>query len=441
MQISGLPIRMPVPFADTGTKNTIPQTSQVGITAGLASYPTGFPPLTMTPVAAGGVPPLGADFNGILNAITTAIRWANAGMGYPFDAAFASSVSGYPKGALLPNSAFTGYWLNTVDGNSTAPEAADASTTGWVPMLGYGSTAVTLTSSSVTLTSLQASKRRIVLSGALTANVTLYFPAWVGEWTVVNNCTGAYSVTLSTPSGTGVSIPGGSVYEIYGDGTNIVFKLNAKASGLQRFTASGSFTVPAGVTTVYLSGCGGGGGGGGGAGFSSSASSYYAGGGGGGGGGFSVVRYPVSVTPGQVIAVTIGAAGTAGASGAAGASGGAGGTGGATNFGSLATLGGGSAGAGGTGGSATAAGGQGANIGGSWGSDGQSTFGGTGGSGGGGAFGAGGGAGRGGLGAGISAVNGSGFGTGGGGGGGCYSNSGIGGSGSAGMPGYLIVEW
>lgn len=221
MQTSALPSRMPTPFADTGTKNTIPVASQVGITAGAASFTTGFPPLTMTPVAAGGVPPFGADFNGILNAITQAVRWTNAGMAYPFDTAFSTSIGGYPKGALVPNSTFSGYWYNTVDQNTAAPEAADASTTGWVPLMNTGFTSVSLASSSVTLTSLQAAKDRIVLSGTLTANVSLYLPAWTRRWIIVNNCTGPFAVTVSTQSGSGVAIPTAAAAEIYGDGTNI----------------------------------------------------------------------------------------------------------------------------------------------------------------------------------------------------------------------------
>lgn len=222
MQTSGLPTRIAVPFADAGTKNTIPVDSQIGITGGAASFTTGFPPLTMTPVSAGGIPPFGADFNGILNAITNAIRWNVAGSGYPFDSTFATAVTGYPKGALLPASDFSGYWLNTQEANTTNPENSTAATTGWVPGVHYGATALTgLSSSSVTLTTLQAAKPRINLSGTLTANINLVFPAWVRTWTVVNNCTGAFSVTCKTPSGSGVVIASGVTAVINGDGTNI----------------------------------------------------------------------------------------------------------------------------------------------------------------------------------------------------------------------------
>lgn len=249
MQTSGLPTRIAVPFADAGTKNTIPVDSQIGITGGAASFTTGFPPLTMTPVSAGGIPPFGADFNGILNAITNAIRWNVAGSGYPFDSTFATAVTGYPKGALLPASDFSGYWLNTQEANTTNPENSTAATTGWVPGVHYGATALTgLSSSSVTLTTLQAAKPRINLSGTLTANINLVFPAWVRSWTVVNNCTGAFSVTCKTPSGTGVSIPSGTTRNIYGDGTNIQFDLGSAA---YRDVGTGTNQIPDASSFVY----------------------------------------------------------------------------------------------------------------------------------------------------------------------------------------------
>lgn len=76
--------------------------------------------------------------------------------------------------------------------------------------------------------------------------------------------------------------------------------------GIQRFTANGSFTVPAGVTKIWLSGCAGGGGGG----ACPGGTSAIASGGGGGGAGQPVIKLLVPVTPGQVIPIVIGAAGS-----------------------------------------------------------------------------------------------------------------------------------
>lgn len=129
MQTSNKPALIPVPFADSGTKNTIPTAASP--TPGLASLATGFPPVTMTPIPAGGIPPAGADFNGILNLISAAARWAQAGGIYPYDSAFSTAIGGYPKGAVLANADFTGFWLNAVDNNIANPDTGGAN---WLPL-------------------------------------------------------------------------------------------------------------------------------------------------------------------------------------------------------------------------------------------------------------------------------------------------------------------
>lgn len=68
----------------------------------------------------------------------------------------------------------------------------------------------------------------------------------------------------------------------------------------EQFTASGSFVVPAGVTTMMVTICGGGGAG-------ASGSPNFAGGGGGGG---AVYDSIIATTPGETISITIGAGGS-----------------------------------------------------------------------------------------------------------------------------------
>lgn len=347
--------------------------------------------------------------------------------------------SSWREVAMLSSPAFTD--------SPTAPTAAagDSSkllcTTAFAQGLAKGFTYKDVSgSANVTLTAAEAGVGVIVLQGTITANINVILPS-AGQWIVSNRTSGSYLVTVcGSAADAGIQIASGKNSQLWSNATN-VFVGSSDPHGISRFTASGTFTVPAGVTTLYVSGCGGGGGGGGGAGYNTSNSSYYAGGGGGGGAGSQAIRTPISVTPGLVVNVTIGAAGAAGVSGATGATGGNGGDGGSTAFGTALTLAGGGGGKGGTGGSSSASGGAGGAVGGSFGADGQSTFGGSGGSGGGGSYGSGGGAGRGGLGAGVAAIAGAGYGAGGGGGGGCYGNSGVGGSGGAGMPGCLIIEW
>lgn len=427
MQLTNTPAKLVLPFANAGAKNTIPTASQIGIVAGAASLTDGFPPLTRTPLAAGGVPPSGLDMNGIIYELSAILRWANAGGGYAYDGTFAtdSNVGGYPKGARIMRSDGLGYWFNTVENNTTDPEAVGADAAGWVPDFTNGITSVAMASANVTLTALQYGKPIVVITGTLTANLNLIFPNIVNKWTVINNTTGAFTITCKTAAGTGVVVNTAAL--IVGDGTNIqsaitdaaaifgetvatatggtadaitatfapvprypsngvclsVRAANANATATPTFTpnsgvitpqiivkgnnlplvagdiagagywmelawdstltkwvllnpasamlhpgfanlaivtATGNFTVPAGVFTLDVELWGGGGGGGG-----SGAGGGTAGGGGGGG----YARGIFAVTPGQVIACTIGAAGTAGGIG------GPGGAGGTTSFGAM----------------------------------------------------------------------------------------------------------
>ncbi|SEF31330.1 hypothetical protein ABL840_09240 [Variovorax sp. NFACC27] len=225
MQLSSIPAKIAAIFAASApptSKNTIPLTQAGIIQPGQASYDVGFPSITMQPAASGGINPYGQDFNGILFASTGVNLWQSAGGTFPFDSAYATSIGGYPKGALLLRTDGTGYWFNTADNNSNDPEGATP--TGWVPEWQAGITAVTgLTNTNVTLTSLQYGRPVITLAGTLTGNVQIIFPAFASEqWLVVNNTTGNFSITTKTASGTGVVIASASSQAIWSDGTNIL---------------------------------------------------------------------------------------------------------------------------------------------------------------------------------------------------------------------------
>lgn len=223
MNNSAIPSRLTVVFSVSGDKNTIPVNSTSETLAdGLAAMDSGFPPLTRIALSAGGKPPKGQDFNGIFNDVYTRLQWSAAGMGYPFSNEFSAAISGYPKGAIVPASDYSGRWLNLNNGNTVNPESPSGSPTGWVPQSSYGITAISgISGSSIILSSLQAAKERIILTGTLTANINLVFPAWIKGWVVHNNCTGPYSVTCKTASGNGVVVIPGLVSRIFCDGTNI----------------------------------------------------------------------------------------------------------------------------------------------------------------------------------------------------------------------------
>lgn len=238
MQSTNIPSKIPLPFANAASstyKNTIPTASQIGITNGKASLTDGFPPLTFQAISAGGVPPFGADFNGILYEITAIQQWQEAGGFFPFDSAFSTSIGGYPKGAILQSSTQAGLWVSTIENNTNNP---DTTGTGWTSFAFEGTQAVTMSSSSVTLTMLQSAYPVIIVTGTLTANSTLIIPAQVGEWIVVNNTTGAYTLTFKTASGTGISALQGYSTYTYGDGTNIYLANSASVTSFNGRTGS-----------------------------------------------------------------------------------------------------------------------------------------------------------------------------------------------------------
>ena len=102
--------------------------------------------------------------------------------------------------------------------------------------------------------------------------------------------------------------------------SNSGYAANTPSSAIQ-FSDSGTWTVPAGVTTMKVELYGDGGGGGGGAATAwAEAGSIFVGGGGGGSGERRVVT-GVSVTPGQIIGINIGQGGSGGGTMSSGSSG------------------------------------------------------------------------------------------------------------------------
>lgn len=464
MQNSQLPAKWYKPFAvDDAAKVEIPVTTPDPTRA---SQSAGFPPLTMQPPESGGVPPQGEDFNGAMNQVARIVWWHLAGGALPFDNAWTTdaNIGGYPQGATINAADLRGEWISTADNNTNNP---DTNGTSWVPGYAYGSATVGTVgvnlATAVTLTPAQAAKGIIFVQGNLTAATVLTFPAWVKNWIVVNNTgTGAFTLTVKTAAGVGVVVNRGDILPLLCDGTNMAVAQRTQSANIARFESNSSLTVPPGVTTMWMSGTGGGGGGG--AGAAGGASAYTGAGGGSGGAGAHIIRVPLTVVPGTVLGITIGAGGVGGAGGAgAGATGTAGTSTIVTGFvAGTVTLSGGTPGQGGnqsnvssssggtagTGGNPTTAGQSGAS--GSKGSDvGSYTNNVPGGNGAPGASGPFGGGGGGGSGASAftgsqSGLPGSGYGTGGGGGGGIWAqNAGVqnGGSAGNGAPGFVLLEW
>lgn len=202
--------------------------------------------------------------------------------------------------------------------------------------------AVTAITSNTTLTADQAG---LVTISAASGNVTVTLPAnnaangkslafmFIRTDTSANTVTivRVGSNTLWPGTGTSRAMLPMSVLGLVGSGSGVWYEVTRPAPGMQAFTSSGTFTVPAGVTQVEALVWGGGGGS-----MASSGGGVYTGGGGGGGYSSKIIT---GLVPGATITVTVGAGGAASASGVAG------GNGGTSSFGSHLSATGGSGGA------------------------------------------------------------------------------------------------
>lgn len=135
------------PFAQSGTKNTIPDVNSDASNPQLADLTNGFPAITSEDPDNGGLPPERADFNGLGYLTTTYDYFYQAGGTFTYSATIANAINGYPKGARL--------WYTDTNGNSTIltstkennkddfTQNASYIGTSWVtefPLLGYANT-------------------------------------------------------------------------------------------------------------------------------------------------------------------------------------------------------------------------------------------------------------------------------------------------------------
>lgn len=232
MQKSNAPTKLTVAFASgagAGPVNTVPLTP--GATPGTASYQTGFTSVNMEPTASGGVPPFGADFNGLFQDATKVRIWQQAGYTWTFDSAFAAdaNIGGYPAGSVLLMGTGKGLWINQADNNSQSPDATGSS--GWLGLPAAGTYPINTTGGTTTPDPSALGVTTLLVTGALTSNATIVLPLSAGSrWIVQNNTTGSYTLTVSGATGTGVGITQGSALTVFTDGTNY-FAASANLSG------------------------------------------------------------------------------------------------------------------------------------------------------------------------------------------------------------------
>lgn len=113
-------------------------------------------------------------------------------------------------------------------GTPTAPTAGDGTNTTQVATTAFVQNAVggylakAVTGGTVTLTDTEASNPVIALTGTLTSALSLVVPTAVKRlWAIYNNTSGAFTVTVKTAAGTGVTVAQGKRNLVYTDGTNV----------------------------------------------------------------------------------------------------------------------------------------------------------------------------------------------------------------------------
>lgn len=207
---SEIPEKFTIPFADQAGGSfityPIPVDSQIGSADGRASLQTGFVPLNFNPIDAGGVPPFGQDFNGILKQITAWNRWQCAGATVPYDAAFQVEIGGYPEGAIVGSLTENGvFYISTVDDNLSVPGASST----WVRYTVVPPSSQLVTAS--TTLNLTANQLRIGLrrvSGVAAMTINLYASQVVDTECVIQDLIGNlfnFPATVVPPAGATIS--------------------------------------------------------------------------------------------------------------------------------------------------------------------------------------------------------------------------------------------
>lgn len=204
------PDLIPAPFAENATPGTIepipPLTPSV---PQQATWSSGFPQVTMQPLAAGGIPPRGQDFNGVLNALSQHIFHMQGGGQYKWS----DDHGPYSIGDVLQSDDGLRSYVSVVDNNTdnfnTNPASIGVS---WLPWSGGAASEL--------------------IAGLLKIATTAQAQA------------GTNDASAMTPAKTGILFP---------------FR------GIQVYNTAGTYTwnVPEGVTKVWVTVVGAGGGPGG----------------------------------------------------------------------------------------------------------------------------------------------------------------------------------
>lgn len=129
MNLSDIPSWFAKRFAADATGTFVRAIPTTSADPNAASLSLGFPPNTFADIGAGGTPPDGRDFNGILNQLSAWSQWAGVGAAVPWSSTISAAAGGYPLGAIVLSNSVTGrLYQSQANNNVTNPDTGGA---GW----------------------------------------------------------------------------------------------------------------------------------------------------------------------------------------------------------------------------------------------------------------------------------------------------------------------
>lgn len=123
------PTLIPMPFAQNGNKNTIPENGTEG--KGDASFALGFPQITEMPLSIGGLPPSRKDFNGIFNLLSMFAFFGQSGGKF----AWSNKLNYAPPAVIYHNGVL--WWCVKENGTDTVVKEPGTDNAYWVTLVEY----------------------------------------------------------------------------------------------------------------------------------------------------------------------------------------------------------------------------------------------------------------------------------------------------------------
>lgn len=173
MNISDIPAWFAKRFAADATGTYVRSIPTTSADPTAASLSLGFPPDTFADIGAGGTPPDGRDFNGILNQLSAWGQWAGVGGAVPWSSTISAAAGGYPLGAIVLSNTVTGrLYQSQVNANVTNPDTGGA---GWAILVNKAASPADIAAGTsnelvVTPSGLAASGADRVIAQSLVAN-------------------------------------------------------------------------------------------------------------------------------------------------------------------------------------------------------------------------------------------------------------------------------